>query len=650
VAGLSYRPDIDGLRAVAVLLVLVFHFELAPFGNAGFIGVDVFFVISGFLITSIIWRQLEANSFSFSDFYAARVRRLAPALVVTLAGTFAYGAWRLTPPELTELSWQIAAAQFYFSNIYYWQSVSYFGLQAENVPLLHTWSLAVEEQFYLLYPAALVVLHRWARQWFWHGVAMLGVLSFALNLAFVDGKPMATFYLLPSRAWELVLGAMLAVPAWRNSPSRAFNEGLGLAGAVLIVAAIMIYRDGMGLPGWFATLPALGGVCLILGGADTRTVASRILSTGPMVFVGKVSYVAYLVHWPLHVFAHRHWEEAYGLPLRWLMFLISLGLAWAIWRWIEAPVRERRLFSGNASVAWSYAGVLLSSAVLTFALVSSQGWPQRLPDEAVRLAAYASDKSPPLRECEYSGYTAWEPVASCRIGATNAAPRWVVFGDSHAWAGHAGFDRWLKARGESAWFAYRNSCPPLLGIHLAGDLKSECHRFNDGVYDWLAGHPEISRVLLVSTWFQAPEGRLSESPTQQLDPTRSLSAFYGQFGASLQELRADGKTIYVWGPVPGARRHLPQTLSLAAWQGTSADVEVTRHEHFESFGFFYAALEHNRTNIDVPVIPAEDLCASGRCRVTDGNRLLYQDNSHVTASTADVWAKILERAERVSVP
>ena len=647
-AGLGYRRDIDGLRAVAVLLVLVFHFELLPLGDAGFIGVDVFFVISGYLITSIVWRQLEAKSFSVSDFYAARVRRLAPALMVTLVATFAYGAWRLTPLELTELSRQIAAAQFYVSNIYYWRNVSYFGLQAEHVPLLHTWSLAVEEQFYLFYPATLVWLYRWSRRWFWHVIAGLGVLSFGVNLAFVGDKPMATFYLLPSRAWELILGAVLAAPTWRQSSSRTVNEGLGIAGALLIIAAMVFYREGMGLPGWFATLPALAGGCLILAGADVRTRTSRVLSSAPIVFIGKVSYVAYLVHWPLHVFAKRHWGESYALSLRWLMFLLSIGLAWLIWRWIEAPVRERRWFTRNRSVAWGYASVLVSTAVVTAAVIASQGWPQRLPPEALRLAAFAMDKSPPLRECEYVGKAAWQPAATCRIGATDVAPSWLVFGDSHAWAGHAGFDRWLQARGESAWFAYRNTCPPLRGLYLAGDLTSECHRFNVGVYAWLAAQPQIDRVLMASTWLQAPEGRLSESPTPHLDARRSLAAFDNRFGASMQELRDAGKLVYVWGPVPGARRHLPQAMSMSVWQDTPAGLDFTRDEHLRQFDFFYAALAHHRSKIDVAVIPGDDLCASGRCRVSDGDRLLYHDNAHVTASTADVWAAIVQRAERAA--
>lgn len=187
---LAYRPDIDGLRAVAVLLVLVFHFQLAPGAKAGFIGVDMFFVISGFLITNLLMRQFDAGRFSLGDFYVARVRRLAPALTVVLLLGFAYGVWRLTPLALRELSLQTAAAQFYVSNLYYWQNFHYFGLSADSVYLLHTWSLAVEEQFYLLFPLVLWAVHRFARRWLWHTVALATLVSFGLNVAFVETRPM----------------------------------------------------------------------------------------------------------------------------------------------------------------------------------------------------------------------------------------------------------------------------------------------------------------------------------------------------------------------------------------------------------------------------------------------------------------------------
>lgn len=644
-SGFAYRRDIDGLRAVAVLLVLVFHFKLVPLGSAGFIGVDVFFVISGYLITSIVWRQLEEGKFGFGAFYAARVRRLAPALAVALLGTLVYGAFRLTPVEFEELARQAAAAQFYVSNIYYWRNINYFGLQADQVPLLHTWSLAVEEQFYLLYPVLLVLLHRRLRRFFWPALAVLALVSFALNIAFVESKAMATFYLLPTRAWELLAGALLAAPAVRIV-SRAGNEALGVIGLAAIAAAVLLYEDGVGMPGWFALYPVVGAMALLLAGADGRTWTSRLLAFEPAVLIGKISYVAYLVHWPIHVFAHRHWGDGYGLDLRWAMFVVSLAVAWLVWRLIETPVRERRWFAGSRSVVVGYGITLVLSAGITFAAVATDGLPQRLPDEAARLAAYALDKTSPSVRCEYSGAGPWQPLVSCRIGQAGVEPRWLVFGDSHAWAGHDGFDRWLKARGESAWFAYRNSCPPLTGVRLAGDRTDICLRFNESVFSWLAAQPKVDGVLLVSTWIQVPEGRLSDEPSMQRMPERSMRIFAASLGRTLHQLKAQGKTVYVWGPVPGARAYAPHSLAQAAWFGGDPKLELTRMEHDQQYGFFYTEIGRHAPMIDVLVIPADTLCVGGTCRILDGGRVLYHDNAHVTASTSDVWAGLLLDAEK----
>ena len=200
--GFAYRRDIDGLRAVAVLLVLVFHFRLIPLGKAGFLGVDMFFVISGFLIMSIVRQQLDDGTFQLRAFYLARIRRLAPALSVVLFFTLLYGWIRLLPLEFAEMGRQVASAQFYVSNVYYWRNFNYFGLGTDQVYLLHTWSLAVEEQFYLLFPLATMALHRWGRTWFWRAVASVALFSFLLNIFWVVPKAMNTFYLLPTRAWE----------------------------------------------------------------------------------------------------------------------------------------------------------------------------------------------------------------------------------------------------------------------------------------------------------------------------------------------------------------------------------------------------------------------------------------------------------------
>ena len=276
----KHRADIDGLRAIAVLMVLVFHFDLLPFGRAGFIGVDVFFVISGFLITSIVNRQLDAGQFSLKNFYLSRIRRLAPALFVTLILVMITGLICLFPSDLLSLTNEIFAAQSYVANIYYWRTVNYFGLSVSSAFLLHTWSLAVEEQFYLIYPLCLLLAHRYFRRYLWPIIFIAMALSFCANLAFVSSKPQATFYLLPTRAWELLIGAMI-LPALSRIPGRRhYAEAAGLAGLAAIAIGFVTYDRSIYFPGWFALLPTLGAALALWFGTIANTITNRALSNG----------------------------------------------------------------------------------------------------------------------------------------------------------------------------------------------------------------------------------------------------------------------------------------------------------------------------------------------------------------------------------
>ena len=228
---MKYRADIDGLRAVAILLVVVFHFDLFSVGKAGFIGVDIFFVISGFLITSIIVQSLEENRFSFATFLYRRVRRLYPALLATLVFYLVAGAFLLLPDTFEELSLEALLSQLYVVNFYFWRSVNYFGLQADSVPLLHMWSLAVEEQFYLIFPLACLLIWRVKSHWLTSLILLAALLSFSLGYLLTPIKPWASFYLLPTRAWELLAGSLLFLTIRHRSPTRSLALGTGPCGA-----------------------------------------------------------------------------------------------------------------------------------------------------------------------------------------------------------------------------------------------------------------------------------------------------------------------------------------------------------------------------------------------------------------------------------
>ncbi|WP_295641230.1 acyltransferase family protein [uncultured Methylibium sp.] len=639
-AAAGYRSDIDGVRAIAVLLVLVFHFELLVAGKAGFIGVDVFFVISGFLITGIIRRQLDEGSFRLGQFYTHRVRRLAPALLVTLALTLAVGALDLLPADFLELVRQALASQFYVANIYYWKNVNYFGLGADNIFLLHMWSLAVEEQFYLLYPLLLIAVHRWLRRWFWTVLAAVLLVSFALNLAFVASRPEATFYLLPTRAWELLAGAFTLLLTERWRPHRRIDEALGWGGAALIVAAIVAYDEQTRFPGWFALLPVLGGMGLLLAGRNEATLASRLLSLPVMSYVGKISYPLYLVHWPINVFASRWYGEQYGWGLRFAMFALAVAAAAAIYHAIEQPVRQRRVLARERGVLVGY-GVAFALTLLGFGLVwRTGGLPQRFPAEVARLAAFAEDRSPPLADCEFSNRRG--PVEPCRIGAPGPAPRWLVYGDSHAWAAHGAFDRWLASRGEAGLFMFRNSCPPIRGVHVFKD-QSQCHDFNEAMAGLLERRPEVDSVVLVSAWLQAAEGRLV--PTADTAPSlpASLSLFDARFAATVQALHAGGRRVYVWEPVPGALQSVPQALARAALGREVPDLVITPERYRADHAVFLAALEKNRASLAGSFSPSALLCGTGRCAVQVDGRPIYFDGSHVTRSSADLWVDMMRR-------
>jgi peptidoglycan/LPS O-acetylase OafA/YrhL len=637
---LKYRPDIDGLRAIAVLLVVVFHFNLIPGGKSGFIGVDVFFVISGFLITAIITKQLDAGIFSFSSFYLHRIRRLAPALFAVLALVMLAGSLLLFPHELVELSKQVLASQLYVANIFYWKTINYFGLRADNVHLLHTWSLAVEEQFYLFYPLAIVLLHRFARRQFWTALALGFVASFALNLWMVAAKPEATFYLLPTRAWELLAGSLAFYASAHFARSRTADELLGIGGIGLITIGVVTFHEGVKFPGSFALLPVLGAAFLIVGGSRHPTTASRILSAPVAVYIGRISYTLYLVHWPVHVFAKQIFEDGYTTSMRAAMFALAIIISSAIFHLVESPIRGGRYLSSGAGIAKSYAVGLVLTLVLVSAAIFSHGLPQRFPEEAIRLASFAKDRNDDIPHCEFQGKPLINADHFCRIGVKGMEPDWLVIGDSHAWAAHAAFDKWLSGEGRAALFMFRNSCPPISGVHVFRD-KGLCHAFNKAVTAFLDRHDSIRNVVWVSTWRQAVEGRLSTSQNLRLSRDDSVKLFEASFAASLEHLHRKGKRIYVWEPLPGARHDVPVALAKAARQGIPADVELGREEYFKEFDFFFRSLEANRGAVAQSFSPSAVLCGSGKCSVEANGNPLYFDNAHVTKSSADFWAAML---------
>jgi len=380
---MKYRSDIDGLRAVAVLIVVLFHAGLTGF-SGGFVGVDVFFVISGFLITRLIHDELECGRFSLARFYERRIRRIFPALFAMLFICWLVFSWILLPEHFISLGKSQIAASLSVSNILFWRESGYFDVSAETKPLLHTWSLGVEEQFYAFFPLLMCFLYRFYRHRFATGILVATAASFALSIVFLPGHPDAVFYLLPYRAWELLMGSLLALPAFPSIRNNHLRELFALLGLALILSATFGFSKQTTFPGAGALLPVLGAAFVIY--ASPGTSAGRFLSGVWLVRLGRISYSLYLWHWPIFVLAMYLNPEPLGLGASFFALFLSLVVAYISWRWVEQPFRSvSRVSFGTLCKA---SGVAVAVAlVLGGTGVLSEGLPSRLSEEARRYSA-----------------------------------------------------------------------------------------------------------------------------------------------------------------------------------------------------------------------------------------------------------------------
>ncbi len=524
----KYRPDVDGLRTVAVLLVLHFHaFPAAMPG--GFIGVDVFFVISGFLITGIIARELEQGRFSLLTFYIRRVRRIFPALIVVLALVLILGWFWMLPAAFAQLGTDVVASAGFAANIALLLQSGYFDVESAKKPLLHLWSLGIEEQFYLAWPLLLMLTAR-LRLSIVAVAATLGIASFILNVALIGLHPVATFYLPFTRAFELLLGAVLACSWDRVSQDRRASEIRGWLGAAMIVAAAALLNSHSAFPGWWATLPVAGAALLI--SAPGAWVCRVVLASPPMVWIGLISYPLYLWHWPLLVFGAAIKFAPLTLLERELALIASVLLAWATYRFIEIPIRFGRP-SPRKVAGLCTAMVLIGIA--GGATVRGGGFDFRLPAEIRAMASVPTQsKRWRIGECmlDLSNKTSF--AADC--ADRDRRPLVLVWGDSTAGALIPGLRDAQKTRNFGVAQFTSSSCIPALKADIADNPN--CRAMNDKVLA-LARELQPDVVLLHGTW------------EKHLDNVAETVA------ALKQQTHA---RVVVLGPLPAWRRSVPNEV------------------------------------------------------------------------------------------
>ena len=614
---------------MAVACVVAYHYFPGT-AQGGFIGVDIFFAISGFLITSLIAEAMEGGRFSFRDFYARRVRRIFPALAVTLAFCLVVGAFLLDVSEYRALGLHVAAGAGFLSNALLWSEAGYFDEAAGYKPLLHLWSLAIEEQFYLLWPAALFLWAQFRRP-LWPLAAAVAVASFAFNLYLSAVDQVADFYFIFSRIWELLLGAALALaaPVALHGRPRVAN-GAAAIGSALIVASLLMTNADQPFPGWRAAVPTLGATLLIAAGPEAF-VNARVLSARPMPAIGRISYPLYLWHWPLLVFARYAEGGGLGPPLRWALIAISIGLSQATYVCVEMPIRlggQRAARTAYAAVAIAALGLVglrdfrdggVLFPGLSFVRVVNQG--------DISFSEYSQYLAAHVAPCDV---TAFPPMAdqppnmlTCGQSKAGAPPEVVILGDSHSFHLYLGLAEALPARN--------------VAFYAAGMPSLEDPLFAQ-VYAALAAKASVKVIILSPAWAV----RLSH-----LRPGENLRE---EFDRSARFLLAAGKRVYFLNDVPYFSVRVGR-CKFAGRFGLANRCDEDQSElerQLAAYAGDLAAVVAANPGARL-IDTAHTFCAGGRCSMAADGKLLYRDGNHLNLNgTRVLGAKIVAAAPELA--
>ena len=508
-SNLRYRAEIDGLRALAVIGVVLYHIGLGFPG--GYVGVDVFFVISGYLITGIIAKDLRAGTFSMLDFWVRRIRRILPAVSVTVIVSLILGYLILEAEQFKALAESSIAQSLMAANVFFWlDNMSYFAEASDMKPLLHTWSLAVEEQFYVVFPLLLSLLSKHLREYTLPIIILIGVFSLALSCWALMHKPGANFFLLPTRAWELLAGAGIALMANQKERSRITAEVAAWLGLLMIAASMLFYNAETPFPGWAAIPPVAGSAIFIWANGRQQTSAGQLLSFRPVVFIGLISYSFYLWHWPILVFI-KHVIIDISLPWKLGILIGSLVLSVLSWKYVETPFRKKGVFSKRSS-AFAFAvisttGLLLMSA----AVLRTDGIPGRYND------VVAIRKDIGWIGEEYSSKLGAHVEIGAAGNGVDNGPSFAIWGDSHALVMSATADKCARKHGLRGRVYAGGRRIPIKGCLPARDMQGEFMpdyiRYNDEVMKSIL-ESEVKNIVLISRWSRTFE--ISDNAEVQL--------------------------------------------------------------------------------------------------------------------------------------
>lgn len=640
---MQYRREIDGLRAVAVLPVIFFHAGFSWF-SGGYVGVDVFFVISGYLITSILLSDLEKGEFSISKFYERRARRILPALffVMLCCIPFAW-AW-MAPDQLKDFAQAFVAISFFSSNILFWKKEDYFAPNAEENPLLHTWSLAVEEQFYLFFPILLLLLWRFGKSPILYLVIALSVASLIFSEWASRYHASANFYLLPTRAWELGVGAICAF-ILIHRPLKE-SQTLSLIGVVLIGVSIFLFDESTRFPSVYALVPVIGTALVILFGS-VKTFAGKLLSSSILVGIGLISFSAYLWHQPLLAFAR---IRILGEPAPSVMFLLSIAsllFAWFSWKYIEQPFRK-----GKGGLLPSRRAVFSASAIATFALLSfgiyghtSDGVPQRisLPDSITKDLHVRELQE----ECfDFSMKRVEDDGLFCLLGERSKLPTVAVIGDSHSLSFIPALDELARDKNRSFLFSGVSGCPPTNNtfVYRADERRDVCAKRNQLAYKQIIERG-IKEVILISRWTYYSTGDVSsgfvfidDEYDVERDRSKSMERLSERLAKTLEEYEDSGVNVTIFHQPPVQEIDARSFYNYSFIFGESKfdelllEMSVKTSDHISRYLPVHDLIENSTGGFDnVRTIDfTADLCDAEICKIGNSERSNYFDDDHLS--------------------
>ena len=640
---MKYRVDIDGLRTLAVIPVVLFHAGFSFF-SGGYIGVDIFFVISGYLITSILLNEIEKNdSISLTQFYVRRARRILPALCSLILIVLIIGYFILFPDDYLALAKSAIASILFIPNIHFWQSTGYFAVEASSTPLLHTWSLGIEEQYYIFFPLIIAIAYRYFNKRVLFGIVLtLCIISFVLSLYYIKRDGAYTFYMLPTRAWELLIGSLLAFRVIRYDIPRFYREFLAALGGISIVLAIVFFDEKTLFPGVSALLPVFGAALIIYSGELSPTIVSRVLSQKSIVFIGLISYSLYLWHWPITVYINTYIEH----DLNKYIIVASSFLA-AIFSFyiIEQPFRHKKIMTTDKQVLCFSVSAMSIVLLLSFIIFSQKGIKHRFSEDLIALSQ-ASNYMHINRECHFKTLSEIQSNEYCTFGKKDEKPIVALIGDSHADALIPAINQAVLNLGVSGIQLTNPGCRPLLNVYRPGTKK--CMDFIDKSFQIVLSNPDIEHVFLHGYWGVLYEGfgyrnHNFEILYKDLTEKSNKTVFEKGIRSTLEALLKANKKVYIVGGVPEIGFNLPKKYATSLY--LNKDFNHKFDLKINNANNFLKELT-DKYNLDsLTYIDLESaICPKGTCFLIEGGLPIYRDGDHITAAKAKALSKLFINA------